>query len=139
MSTSWIWMLSKSPSPVILKFPAPWALKLEQSKLHSMCHAGGARNPRLLPLSLPVLVHRMSGARVDRAWPVVVGAAAVVLVTVVVGARVATAGSGSISRSPRSPAAATPADSTMTPARMTDQRRYQGGLGSSMGNLRREC
>src|SRR5215211_5708375 len=87
MSTSWIWMLSKAPSPVILKFPAPWALKLEQSKLHSMCQADGARNPRLLPLSLPVSVHRTSGARVDCGRRVVVGVVAVVPVTVVVDAR----------------------------------------------------
>src|SRR4030095_2643516 len=94
MSTSWIWMFSKAPSPVILKFPAPCALKLEQSKFHSMCHADGARNPRLLALSLPVLVHRTSVAKVDCGWRVVVGAATVVLVTVVAGARGVTAGSG---------------------------------------------
>jgi hypothetical protein len=91
-------------------------------------------------LSLLVLVHMTLEARVDGARRVVGTEGAVVLVTVVVDARVVTVGPGSSTPwSPRSPAAATPADSTMTPARMTDQRRYQGGLGSSMGNLRGEC
>src|SRR5215211_123500 len=106
-------MSFKAPSPVILKFPPSTLLKSEQSKLHSMCQADGARNRRLLPLSLLVLVHRTLEARVDGARRVVGTAGAVVVVTVVVDARVVTVGPGpSTPWSPRSPAAATPADST---------------------------
>src|SRR5215212_9155290 len=130
-------MSLKAPSPVILKFPPSTLLKSEQSKFHSMCQADGARNRRLLPLSLLVLVHRTSEARVDWGWLVVGTTVAVALVTVVVDTRVVTVVSLLLTPwSPRSPSRATTAATPMTPARRTDQRRYQGGLVSSIGNLR---
>jgi hypothetical protein len=64
---------------------------------------------------------------------VVVDGGLVVMVVVVAAAW------GPISCSPRQPSMAVIAASPMTPARMTDHRRYQGGLGSCIGSLRRRC
>src|SRR5215207_9452661 len=95
-----------------------------------------ARNPGLLPPgSLPVSLHSGPGGRVvvgALVWSEVGGVVVVVVVTAT--ARVVPVGSEPFaSCSPRQPTRAAIAATPMTAARMTDQRRYQGGVGSSMG------